>query len=130
MMLAQAHWGEAYNKCSSILTQLGVTVPEPESVSLETAESLVQNTLKRYTEVYGDDWLGKEMSDTTLCYTMKFYTLIANSIYFSQHKLVVAYYLCKAVQLSFNHGVCKYTPRALVILSSFVVQFDNSALVR
>ena len=130
MSLLQGQWGEAYTTCSSILTQLGETVPEPESVSLETAESLVQKTLKRYTEVYGDDWLGKEMSDTTLCYTMKFYTLLANAIFFFQHKLVVAYYLCKAVQLSFHHGVCKYTPRALVVLSSFVVQFDNAALVR
>ena len=63
-MLAQGQWGEAYTTCSSILTQLGETVPEPESVSFETAESLVQNTLKRYTEVYGDDWLAKTMIDT------------------------------------------------------------------
>ena len=127
-MLAHGQMGEAYTTCTSILTQLGETVPE--AVSREIVGTLVQNTLKRYTEVYGDDWLGKEMSDTTLCYTMKFYILLANAIFFFKPLHLVAFIVCKAVQFSFHHGVCKYTPRALMVLSSIVVQFDNAALVR
>ena len=128
VLLAQGHMDEAYSTCSSILSQLGETVPE--AVPLETVGSEVQEILKRYSEVYGDDWLGKKMKDTTLCYTMKFYTLIATATYFSKSLHMVAYFICKAVQLSLQHGVCKYTPRALMIMCSFVIQFDNAAFVR
>lgn len=119
---------EAYNTCSTVLTLLGETLPEIVTPGL--VGGLIPETLNMYTEVYSDDWIEKKMEDNTRCNVMKFYSLMATASYFFKPLHVVAYCICKMVQLSLRHGLCKYTPKALMILSSFVIRFDNAALIR
>jgi len=126
--VAQGHLREAYTTCSSTLTQLGETVPE--TVTPEMVGSMIPETLNMYTEVYDDDWLGKKMEDSTLCNAMKFYSIILTTAHFIKPSHMVAYFICKMVQLSLRHGVCQYTPQALMILSSIVIRFDNAEFIR
>ncbi len=118
---------EAYTTCSSILSKLGEIVPE--AVTPERVGSMVPETLNMYTEVYGDDLLGKKKDDS-LCYVMKFYNIMATAAHFFKPSHIVVYIICKMVQMSLRHGVCQETPLAMMQLSSFVIRFDNAALVR
>jgi len=91
---------------------------------------MIPETLHMYAQVYGDDWLEKKMEDTTLCYIIKFYSSMANAAYFCKHPHMVAYFVCKMVQLSLRNGVCQHTPLAFMQLSSIVIRFDNAAFVQ
>lgn len=128
VLLAQGNPNEAYTTCSSVLTQLGETVPEV--VTLETVGAMIPETLHMYAEVYGDDWLEKKMEDTTLCDIIKFYSSMATAAFFCKPPHMVAYFVCKTVQLSLRNGVCPHAPLAFMHLSSIVIRLDNSAFVQ
>jgi len=128
VFLAQGHPNQAYATCSSILTQLGESVPE--TVTTETVGDMIPETLRMYSEVYGDDWLGQKMEDTTLSNIIKFYSAMASAAYFCKPSHMVAYFVCKMVQLSLQKGVCQYTPLALMQLTSIVIRIDNAAFVQ
>eukprot|EP00984_Skeletonema_dohrnii_P012669 scaffold5171_cov139-Skeletonema_dohrnii-CCMP3373.AAC.1 len=54
---------------------------------------------------------------------------MASAAYFCKPSHVVAYFVCKMVQLSLQNGVCQYTPLALMQLTSIVIRIDNAAFV-
>ena len=90
---------------------------------------MIPETLKMYSEVYGDDWLEKKMEDVTLCNVIKFYSIIATAAFFCKSSHMGAYFVCKMVQLSFKKGICKHTPLAFMQLSSIVINFENAPSV-
>lgn len=114
----------------------------PESVTTETVEAMIPETLKMYDEVYGDDWLGKKIEDSTLRNIVKFYSAseslgvllvlcftqiltklfapVGTSAFFFKVSHIVAYFVCKAVQLSLKNGVCQHTPIAFLQLSNII----------
>ena len=136
VFLAQGLANEAYTTCSSILAQLGETVPD--TVTLAMVGDIIQETLSMYSEVYSDDWLERKMEDTKLCNIVKFYSVIATAAYFCKQSYTYtpAFFLCKLVQISLRNGVCGYTPLALMKLSLIVFNnskdntFSNAALIR
>ena len=128
VFLAQGYPCKAYATCSSILSQLGETVPD--TVTVEMVGGIIPETLRMYSEVYGDDWLGKQMEDTKLCNIVKFYSAIATAAYFFKPTHAPAYFVCKMVQMSLRNGVCQHTPLALMQLSNMVIQINNAASVQ
>ena len=132
--LAQGNPNEAFDTCSSILTQLGETVPD--AVTAETVGGMIPETLSMYSKVYGDDWLGRKMEDTNLCSITKFYSAIAAAAFFCKPTHMVGYFVCKVVQISLQNGVCEHTPLALMQLSSVAfnrtmdVRFTNAAFLQ
>ena len=128
VFVLRAHPNEAYTTCSSILAQLGETIPD--TVTVEMVGGIIPETLRMYSNVYGDDWLGKEMEDTNLCSIVKFYSAIADAAFFCKPAHVVGYFVCKMVQMSLRNGVCQYTPLALMQLSTIVIRINNAARVQ
>ena len=102
----------------------------PETVTTEMVGDMIPETLSMYSEVYGDDWLEKKMEDVTLCSILEFYSAIATAAYFCKPSHVVAYFVCKMVQMSLRNGVCQHTPLALMQLTSIVIRFNNATFVQ
>ena len=133
VLLARGHPREAFDACSSILNQLGETVPD--AVTVEMVRGMIAETLSVYSGVYGTDWHGRKMVDTKFCNIVKFYSAIVTAAYFCKPSHTVGYYICKVVQMSLRNGVCEYTPLALVQLSTIAfnrtmdAQFTNAAFV-
>ncbi|KAK1733892.1 putative AAA ATPase [Skeletonema marinoi] len=121
---AQGKVVDAYGTCSSILTQLGETIPD--SVDPEVVRAMISETLRKYDEVYCDDWLGKKMEDYTLRYVIRFYGQMATSAYFFKVSHIVAYFVCKGAQLSLENGVCQHTPLVFLQLSSIIMRSGNN----
>ena len=109
---------DAYSTCSSILTQLGETVPE--SVSLECVGAMIAETLKMYDGMFSDAWLGKKMEDLKLQNIVKFYGALATCAFFCKAEHMIGFFVCKMTQLSLIHGPCPYTPIAFLRLSNFI----------
>ena len=128
VFLARGNPNKAFDTCSSILTQLGETVPD--AVTIETVGGMIPETLSMYSEVYGDDWLGRKMEDSKLCNIVKFYSVISTAAYFCKPSHMVAYFVCKMVQISLQNGVCEHTPQALMQLSTMVIRMNNAASVQ
>ena len=131
--LAQGNPNEAFDTCSSILTQLGETVPD--AVTVEMVGGMIPETLRMYAEVYGNDWLGRKMEDTNLCNIIKFYSAIATAAFFCK-PTHMGFFVCKLVQMSLQNGICEHTPLALMQLSSIAfnatvdVRFTNAAFLQ
>ena len=134
VFISQGHANKAFDTCSSILTQLGETVPD--AVTVETVGGMIPETLSMYSQVYSDDWLGRKMEDTKLCNIVKFYSVIATAAYFCKPLHIGGYFVCKVVQISLQNGVCEHTPLALMQLSSIAfnrtmdVRFTNAAFIQ
>ncbi len=122
---AQGKVADAYDTCASILTQLGETIPE--SVVPAESVAIIPETLRKYDEVYGDEWLGKKMEDYTLRYAVRFYGHMITSAFFFKLPHVVTYFACKAVQLSLQNGFCQYTPLSFLQLSNALIRSGNTA---
>ncbi len=88
---------------------------------------MIPETLRKYDEVYGDDWLGKKMEDYTLRYVVRFYVQMITSAFFFKVPHIVAYFVCKVVQLSLQNGVCQHTPLSLLQLSNVLIRSGNNA---
>ena len=124
----QGKIADAYDTCSSILTQLGEEVPE--TLSFESISVMVGDTLRMYGELYDDNWLGKKMESRSLQTVEKFYSALKNLALFHNPE-IVGYLVCKMVQLSLNHGVCQYTPTAFLNLSWIINRDgDNAAFAQ
>ena len=134
VFLARGNPNKAFDTCSSILTQLGETVPD--AVTVEMVGGMIPETLSMYSEVYGDDWLGRKMEDTNICSIIKFYSAIATAAFFCKPTHLGGYFACKVVQISLQNGVCEHTPLAFMQLSSFAfnrtmdVRFTNAAFIQ
>jgi len=113
VLLVQGKANEAYNICSSTLTELGESIPNPDSVEPDTVKTEIAETINMYNQVCEDDngWLKREEVDDGKERIMdKFYGTIATASYFSNRKKIMAYFSCKGFQLSLRNGVCQHTP--------------------
>ena len=116
---------DVYDTCSSVLVELGESIPE--SPVLSTSE-MIRETLNMYKEV-GTKWLeGEETGDKTLNTTLQFYRAIALASHFCKSHSTGVYFACKAVQLTLQRGLCKGAPLSLLQLTSAVMTDDNAAL--
>ncbi len=124
VFLAQGLANEAYTTCSSILAQLGETVPDTFTVSM--VGDIIQETLSMYSEVYSDDWLERKMEDTNLRSINKFYFILTATALFCKQSFAHAgsYFACKLVQISLRNGICEHTPLAVMRLS--LIAFNNA----
>ena len=117
---------DVYDTCSSILIQLGESIPE--SSTLKTSSGMIQETLNMYKEV-GDKWLeGEKTDDKTLNTTLQFYRAIALASFFCKSRSHVVYFTCKAVQLSLQRGLCECTPLSLMQFTSSATTDENAVL--
>ena len=130
VFLSQGKVVEAYETSSSILSQLGETVPEVETVTLEMVGGMVVETLGMYAQVAGDEWLAKKVEDSTLINILNFFSVMATAAYFCKPMHIVGYFVCRSVQLSLQNGVCHHTPLALMQLSFIAIKFDNASFIR
>ena len=87
---------------------------------------MIPETLRKYDEVYGDEWLEKQMEDYTLRYVVRFYGQMITSAFFFKVPHHVAHFACKAVQLSLQNGVCEYTPLSMLQLSNVLIRSGNN----
>jgi len=117
---------DVYDICSSILRELGESIPE--SCTLSKSSEMIAETLNLYEEV-GDKWLkGEKTDDKTLNATLQFYSAIALASYFCKSYSMIVYYTCKAVQLSLHRGLCEHS---LITLAQFtsIATTDNNAVM-
>ena len=110
-----------------MLSHLGETIPE--TVTPQAVEAIVPETLHMVREIYGAEWLGKKIENEPVRQILKFYTALITASYFFKQPYFVAYFVCRMVQLSLQHGVSKYTPLAFLQLSNIVMSFDNAAFI-
>jgi hypothetical protein len=115
-----------YDSCSTILTELGESIPV--TYTLSESSEMLEETLKMYEEV-GDKWLkGEKTVDKTLQTTLQFYNLIVLASYFCKSYSMVAYFTCKAMQLSLQRGLCDHTPLALIQFTTVLNKDENAML--
>lgn len=124
---------EAYNICSSTLTELGETIPNPDSVEPERVKTEIAETINMYNQVCEDDngWLKRELDDSKERIVDKFYGTIVQASYFSKRKKMLAYFACKGFQLSLRNGLCQYTPINGIHFAhvAFATMKDQNAVV-
>ena len=121
---AQGKVNDVYDTCSSILVELGESIPE--SSALRSSSEMIKETLKMYNEV-GDKWLeGEKTDDKTLSITLQFFRAIALASYFCKSHSMVVYFTCKAVQLTLQRGLCKFTLLSLMQFASVATVDDNA----
>jgi hypothetical protein len=131
VLIVQGKADEAYDICSSTLTELGETIPNPESVEPDTVETEIAETISMYNQVCEDDngWLKREVDDSKERIVDKFYGTIATACYFSNRKKMLAYFACKGFQLSLRNGVCQHTPSNGIVFAAFATMKDQNAVV-
>lgn len=137
VLVARDKANDAYNICSSTLTELGETIPNPDLVEPESVKKEIAETINMYNQVCEDDngWLKREVDDSKERIVDKFYGTIAQASFFSNRKKMCAYFACKGFQLSLRNGLCQYTPIngihfALVALHvAFATIKDQNAVV-
>jgi cytidylate kinase len=126
VLQAQGKVNDVYTTCSTILTELGETIPE--SYTFTMASKQMTATLNAYEKV-GENFIkGEKTVDKTLYKTLQFYNVIALASYFCKSYSMVIYFTCKAVQLSLQRGLCEHTASALIQFTSVVTKEDNAAL--
>ena len=131
VLIVQGKADDAYDICSSTLTELGETIPNPESVEPDTVKTEIAETISMYNQVCEDDngWLKREMDDSKERIVDKFYGTIATACYFSNRKKMLAYFACKGFQLSLRNGVCQHTPSNGIVFAAFATMKDQNAVV-
>lgn len=124
---------EAYNICSSTLTELGESIPNPDSVEPERVKTEIAETINMYNQVCEDDngWLKREVDDSKERIVDKFYLNFATACFFSNRKKMLAYFACKGFQLSLRNGVCQHTPSNAIAFAhvAFATMKDQNAVV-
>ena len=99
----------------------------PESFNISAISRMIKETLNMYEKVDVDEWLKREeTNDKTLGFILQFYRAIALASYFSRSYYVVAFFVCRAVQLSLRKGICQHTPIALVQFASLIINDENA----
>ena len=98
---------DAVNLYSSILSQLGETIPE--SFTAEASTAIVAETLNMYEGTFKESWIQTKMEES-LCFIPQFYCEMALAAYFCKPRPYVTFLTCKAVQLCLRNGMCKFAP--------------------
>ncbi|KAK1746264.1 hypothetical protein QTG54_002871 [Skeletonema marinoi] len=126
ILQAQGNVNDVYDSCSTVLTELGESIPV--TYTLSESSEMLEETLKMYEEV-GDKWLkGEKTVDKTLQTTLQFYNVIVLASYFCKSYSMVAYFTCKAMQLSLQRGLCDHTPLALIQFTTVLNKDENAML--
>eukprot|EP00986_Skeletonema_menzelii_P018073 scaffold24409_cov143-Skeletonema_menzelii.AAC.1 len=110
-----------------MLSHLGETIPE--TVTPQAVEAFVPETLQMVREIYGAEWLGKKIENESVRQILKFYPALINASYIFKQPHVVAYFVCRMVTLSLQHGVSKYTPLAFLHLANTLMSFDTAPFI-
>ena len=128
VFLAQGKANDAYNTCSSALTQLGESIPD--SLDFETAKTITAETINMYNRVSGnnDDWLKREVACNNRTID-KFYGAIATASYHCKKKNMLVYFCCKGFQLSVQNGICQHTPLAALQFALVSINDENVAVL-
>jgi predicted ATPase len=128
VFLAQGKANDAYNTCSSALTQLGESIPD--RLDHETVKTITAETINMYNQVCGnnDDWLKREMASNNRTID-KFYGAISTASYFCKKKNMLVYFCCKGFQLSLQNGICQHTPLAAFQFALVSMNDENAAVV-
>jgi hypothetical protein len=133
VLIVQGKANDAYDICSSTLTEIGETIPNPESVEPDTVKTEIAETISMYNQVCEDDngWLKREVDDSKERIVDKFYGTIATACFFSNRKKMLAYFACKGFQLSLRNGVCQHTPSNGIVFAhvAFATMKDQNAVV-
>ena len=99
----------------------------PDSYNLAMASRTIAETLDSYERVDGDEWLKREKTDDKiLCITLRFSRAIALASYFCRSYHTVVYFVCRAVQLSLQKGICKHTALSFVQFAGVVTKDGNA----
>ena len=113
-----------------MLSHLGETIPEPETVTPKVVGKVVPETLQMVREIYGAEWLEKKIENESVRQILKFYpALITASFFYFEQPYMMAYFVARMVQLSLQHGVCKHTPLAFLQLTNNVWSFDTAPFI-
>ena len=113
VLLSQNNPNGAYETCISVLSQLGE--PIPSSIEPEEASSMLADTLTMYKEVHNtEEWMNKRLEDEKIQTIAKTYLAFVLTCFLFKQKHIGMFHICRAVQLSLKHGICQYTPSALV----------------
>ena len=110
-----------------MLSHLGETIPE--TVTPQAVEAIVPETLYKVEKGYNVEWLGKKIKDESVSRILEFYTALVTASYFFKQPHVMAFFVCKMVNLSLQHGVCKHAPLAFLQLANIVMSFDTAPLI-
>ena len=113
---------DAVNLYSSILTQLGETIPA--SVTAETSTAMIAETLNMCEETFDEAWIETKMEES-LRFIPQFYCEMALSAYFCKPRPYVAFIACKVVQLCLRNGMCKFAPLCFLQFAALANNEDN-----
>jgi hypothetical protein len=117
---------DAVNLYSSILTQLGETIPE--SSTAESSTAMLAETLNMCEETFDEAWIQTKMEES-LCFIPQFYCEMTMSAYLCKPRQYVAVIACKAVQLCLRNGMCKFAPLCFLQFTVFANNQDSAQRV-
>mmetsp|Transcript_7945 Transcript_7945/g.17919 ORF Transcript_7945/g.17919 Transcript_7945/m.17919 type:complete len:1329 (+) Transcript_7945:91-4077(+) len=112
---------DAYITCNEVLSQLGEEIPQ--SLDPKETTKMMEATSKMVECITDTDLLEMKEMDEKLSISLKFYNLMATVAYFAKPKMF-NFIVCRMVQLTIKHGVCKYSIMGLVQYAAGVL---NSA---
>ena len=125
VILSQGNPNYAYDTCVSVFGLLGE--PIPSSITPQEASSMLAETLAIYKEVHNKEgWMNKRLEDEKIQTIAKLYNTFVMTSYLSKPKHIMVYHTCRAVQLSLRHGVCQYTPLALVRFAGYCAMKEEN----
>ncbi len=102
----------AYDTCVEVLTQLGETIPE--AVDAEDFESRAKNVQIQLSALSEQDLMNmKEVDNKTHYQKMKFCEHI-QFFAFNTKPSMFKWYACRLVELSLEHGRCKYSAMGMM----------------
>ncbi len=127
VLLSQGNPKGLYDNCVKIFDQLGVTITS--SVTPEAASTMLAETLTMYEEVYDDEWIKKRLEDKKIRTIAKIYNTFVIACFLCKERHIVAYHMCRAVQLSLQNGACRYTPLALIHFAGYAMKNEKSASI-
>jgi len=118
---------EAYTICCEVLSQLKEKIPD--SVDIKDLTPMIQETGGMLARMSDADLLGmKETDNSSLRFTLKFYTLLCCISYFSRSNML-PFACCRMAHLTLEHGVCEDSVLGLVIYCGFICQSTKQASV-
>jgi len=113
---------EAYDTCHGVLTQLREAIPR--HLNPEHTVNMIDLTSKLVKGLSETDLMEMKEMDKKRSISLKFYSLLARISYISKPKMF-GFLVCRMVQLTIEHGVCKYSILGFV---QFAVMLSNTKL--
>jgi len=119
---------EAYTICCEVLSQLKETIPD--YVDMKDLTPMLQETGRMLARMSDADLLGmKETDNSSLRFTLKFYTLLCYISYYCITSNMLPFACCRMVRLTLEHGVCEDSILGLVSYCGFICHATKQASV-